>query len=226
MIKEDLYKTKFEKLSPWILMIFQTVKKDLRADHLVKSPAFAQKHFPKRAIDKLTIEEFAAAYLKEIDEGDEELGEKIVTKWVLKNAEIYQFFVTELSKINPKYDEIESIPDETSRFLLNTSVQQYSATIVYIFCILNAVVFSEQQLTKLREMALAETAAEKIEEDKRTFESVESVKEHYEKEMRKLIDKFEKRLLGVERKYVQDVEGLKKQISQLHKRIAEKMLGV
>ncbi len=219
MIKEDSYRIKFDKLQPWINDIFQAVKKDLRNDHLLKTPSFVQKYFPKRALDKLTNEEFAAAYLKEIAEGDEELGEKVVARWVMKNAELYQFFATELSKVNPKFDEIESLPPEVSSFLLNTSVGQYGAAPTYIFCVLNAVVLTEEQLNRLREMAVAESAQSKTQEEKRSFDSIESVREHYEKEIRKLTEKYEKRMQGVERKYVQDVEGLKKQISQLHKKL-------
>lgn len=226
MIIEDPYKIKFAKLSPWVNSIFQSVKKDLRNDHLLKTPSFAQKHFPKRALDKLTIEEFAAAYLSEIAEGDEELGEKVVARWIMKNAELYQFFVVELSKINPKYDEITAISDEISKLLLNSAIQQFGASATYTFCILNAVVFTEVQLSKLRELALAEKAEESVIEERKAFQSVEMVKEYYEKEMHKLLEKYEKRLQGVERKYIQDVEGLKKQISQLHKKIAEKPLGI
>jgi DNA repair ATPase RecN len=219
MIKEDSYKIKFEKLDPWKCDIFQAVKKDLRNEHLLKSPAFIQKYFPKRSLDKLTIEEFSGAYLNAVAEGDEELGERIVTRWVLKNAELYQFFVTELSKINPKYDEIESLSPEVSSFLLNTSVGQFGASVTYIFCVLNAVAFTEEQLVKLREMAIVEKTQMKPQEEKRSFESVETVREHYEREMRKLTEKYEKRMQGMERKYVQDVEGLKKQIAQLHKKL-------
>ena len=96
----------------------------------------------------------------------------------------------------------------------------------YIFSIFNAVVFTEEQLSKLREIALAEKANEAPKEEKRAFESIEAVKEHYEKEMRKLLEKYENRMQGVERKYVQDVEGLKKQIGQLHKKLGEKTVGV
>jgi hypothetical protein len=222
MLKEDIYKIKFDKLQPWVNDIFHAVKKDLRNDHLLKTPSFVQKHFPKRALDKLTTEEFAAAYLKEIAEGDEELGEKVVARWVMKNAELYQFFATELGKVNPKFDEIESLSPEFSAHLLNTSVTQYGAIATYIFCVMNAVVLTEQQLAKLRELAIAEgTAVHKLPE-KGSFESMEALREHYEKEMRKLTEKYEKRLQGVERKYVQDVDGLKKQISGLHKKLGEK----
>ncbi len=210
MIKEDLYKIKFGKLEPWISEIFQAIRKDLRNEHLHKSPAFVQKHFPKRPLDKLTIAELSAAYLKEIAEGDEDLGEKITARWVLKNAELYQFFVDALSKVNPKYDEIETLPPDLSAFLLKSAVTQFGARTVYIFSILNAVVFTEEQLAKLREAALSEI----VPQEKRELTATD-----YEKQMRKLVEKYEKRMQGIERKYFQDVEGLKKQIAQLHKKL-------
>ncbi len=221
MIKEDPYHIKLDKLSPWIIDIFQMIKKELRNDHLFKSPAFVQKHFPKRSLDKLTIDELANAYTKEFAEGNEELGEKITTRWVLKNAELYQFFVAELSKINPKYDEIDCFSAEIGSLLLHASISRFGATATYIFAVLNAVVFTDEQFLKLREMALLEKSQVKPLEEKRTFESMDAVKEHYEKEIRKLTEKYEKRMQGVERKYIQDVEGLKKQIAQLHKKIRE-----
>lgn len=221
MIKEDPYRIKFEKLQPWIVDIFQVLKKDLRNDHLLKTPSFAQKHFPKRGLDKLSNEEFAAAYVKEISEGDEELGEKVVARWVMKNAELYHFFATELSKINPKFDEIESLTPEISSFLLNTSVSQFGACATYIFCVMNAVVLADEPLQKLRESAIAEKVHTAPEEEKQSFETIEVVREHYTKEIRKLTEKFEKRMQGIERKYVQDVDGFKKQISQLHKKLGE-----
>ena len=226
MIKEDPYRIKFEKLQPWSVDIFQVLKKDLRNDHLLKNPSFAQKHFPKRGLDKLTNEEFAGAYAGEIAEGDEDLAEKVVARWVMKNAELYHFFAAELTKINPKFDEIESLSPEISSFLLNTSVSQFGAPATYIFCIMNAVVLAEESLLKLREVAIAEKTQAAPSEEKQSFESVEAVREHYTKEMRKLTEKLEKRLQGMERKYVQDVDGLKKQIAGLHKKLGERAVAV
>lgn len=219
MIKEDSCKIKFERLVPWTTEIFQLIKKDLKNEHLLKTPAFVQKHFPKRALDRLTTEEMAAAYLKEMSEGDEELGEKVITRWVMKNAELYQFFVTELSKINPKFDEIESFAPEMGSCLFRTSVAQFGAIPTYIFCVMNAVVFAQEQMQTLRELALAAAAQPQSQVEKNVFESVDAVKQHYEKELRKLMEKYEKRLQGLERKYFQDMEGFKKQIAHLHRKM-------
>jgi hypothetical protein len=225
MLREDSYTIKFQKLQPWMEEIFRPLKKDLRNDHLLKASGFVQKHFPKRPLDKLTTQEFASAYMQEIVGGDEELGEKVVTRWMMKHGELYQFFAEELSKINPQFDAIESLAEEVSARLLNTSVAQFGSVATYIFCVMNAVVLSEEQFLKLREMALADAQAESVQEA-RPAETVESVHEHYTKEIRKLTEKYEKRMQGIERKYVQDVEGLKKQISQLHKKMGERTLAV
>lgn len=222
MIIEDPYKTKFDTLQPWIHDIFQIVRKDLKNEHLLKTPSFMQKHFPKRAVDKLTLDELVGAYVKDISEGDEELGEKVVSRWVLKNGEIFQFFAAELSKINPKYDEIESLSNEISSRLLSAAIAQFGVTATYLFCVLNSVVVSSEQLLRLREMAIAEKVELKSVGEKSAFLSMDALKEHYEKEMRKLTEKLEKRVQGIERKYVQDVEGLRRQIAQLHKKLGEK----
>jgi hypothetical protein len=207
------YPAKFEILGPWIHDIFQLIKKELMRD------AFVQKHLPKRVLDKLPLEEFSAMYLKEIAEGNEELGDKVLARWVLKHAELYHFFIEELSKVNPKYDEIVDLPSDVSSYILNTSVSRYGAVATYIFSILNAVVFTEDQLQHLREIALLEKSqAKPPAEEKSAFASIEEVHERYEAKMRKLVEKYEKRVLGIERKYVQDVEGLKKQIAELHRK--------
>ncbi len=226
MIQEDSYKIKFEKLEPWTAEIFQVAKKDLRNEHLLKTPSFAQKHFPRQALDKLTSEEFGAAYYKEITEGNEELGEKVVAHWVMKHAELYEFFAAELSKINPQFDQIVSLPADVSSFLLNTSVGKFGALATYLFCVMNAGVLPDEQLIKLREMALSEKSSAQLKEEKPVLDSLDQMKEHYERQMRKLTEKYEKRMQGLERKYIQDTEGLKRQISMLHKKMGDACASV
>ncbi len=217
MLKEDSYRLKFEKLTPWIDEIFQVIRKDLKNEHLLKTPSFVKKHFPNRAVDKIATHELASAYIKEITEGDEELGENIVTRWVMKNAEVYQFFASELSKINPKFDEIEFLSPEVSRVLVDTAVKQFGPVRTYLLCVMNGVVLSEDHFLLLREMALQEKP--QIEETP-SFASTEELRDHYDKQMRKTVEKYESRMQGLERKYKQDVDGLKKQIAQLHKKMS------
>src|SRR5690242_12352675 len=101
MIQEDPYQLKFAKLLPWAAEIFQAIKREIKGDYVRQHPQFVYKHFQKRALDKLTMEEITAACTQEITDGNEEFAEWVVTRWVMKHAEMYQYFATELSKINP-----------------------------------------------------------------------------------------------------------------------------
>ena len=223
MINEDPFKKKISLLQPWMSLIVQAIKKEIKNEHLRKESGLVQKYFQKKAIEKLNVEELSEAYFKEIAlEGNEEAGEWLTTRWVLKHAELYQFFAGELTKINPKFDEIAQIPSESAQLMLRYSVNQFGATTTYIFSILNSVMFAEEDYLKLREAALKELETKVIDEESALpQETVEEIKSRYEKEIQKLTGKYEKRLQGVERKYFQDVEGLRKQISQLHKKIGE-----
>lgn len=220
MDKDLTYQTKFEKLTPWTSEIFQSIKKDLRTDHLLKTPSFVQKYFSKRALDKLTTEEFAQAYMQEIKEGNEELADKVAACWILKHADLYGFFAQQLSAINPQFDEIQSIPAEVSAFLLTTCMERFDPISAYIFCILNAVVLNPEHLENLKGLALAQKENAN-QENQTEFACVDTLKDHYENALRKLKEKHENKLRGIERKYHQDVDGLKKQIASLHKKLRD-----
>jgi len=223
MIKEDPFKKKIALLQPWMNLIVNTIKKEIKNEHLRKEFWLVQKYFQKKAIEKLNVEELSDAYFKEVAlEGNEEVGEWLTTRWVLKNAELYQFFAGELTKINPKFDEIAEIPSESSHLMLRHSLSQFGAMTTYIFSVLNSVMFAEEDYLKLREAALKELETKAAEEELALpKETLEAVKSRYEKEILKLTEKYEKRLQGMERKYFQDVDGLRKQVSQLHKKIGE-----
>lgn len=219
MIKELPYAKKFELLNDWHNEIFALIKKEIKQDHLRKEIAFAQKHFSKKAIDKIALEEIVAAYVKEIADGNEEVGEWVASRWVIKHGEIYHLFAQRLAEVNPKFDQIEQIPQKLAQELIAQCTAQYGAKATYIFSVLNSVVFSESDYALLRKLAGEEVSAKSapaVEE-----ESVEIVKERYENELRKLKDKYEKKVLGLEQKYVRDTEGLRKQIGQLQKRMGE-----
>jgi len=218
MIKEESYQKKFELLAPWILKIITTIKKELKNDHLRKEYQFVQKHFSKKMIDKLTIEEMSEAYLKELEEGNEQIGEWISSRWMLKNAEVYHYFATALTEINPKFDEIALIPDDLGNRLMRKGIEQFGAVEVYIFSVLNSVSFSEKIYEELRMLALNEKETNQESVDSHAVETTEELKKQHERNVLKIIDKYEKKLLGMQKKYAVDVEGLKKQIAQLQRK--------
>jgi hypothetical protein len=167
----------------------------------------------------LTVEEMKDAYVKEINEGNQEAVEWIASRWVLKHAEIYHFFSEKLAEINPKFDEIKTISDEIGKKIMQLAVAQFGALKCYVFSVLNCVKFSDALYQELRLLA----EKDKKEEVTPTApENAADVKEHLEKEILKITDKYEKRLLGFQKKYNQDVTGLKKQIAALQRKLGEK----
>lgn len=219
MIKEESYQVKFELLHPWANEILNAVKKELKSEHLMKNPQFVHKHFPRKIAQKLTIEEMTGAYIQEIKEGNEEIGELVASRWVLKHAEMYHFFAEELTKINPKFDEIERISDEQSVLLIEMAESRFGASKTYVFSILNSVQFADSPYAALRQRAENAPLEAKIVETPSLDISVEELRKKHAQEILKLTEKYENRLLGVQKKYAQEVEGLKKQIAGLHRKL-------
>lgn len=218
-MEEEAYREKFAKLQPWTNQILNEVKKELKTEHLRSDLSFAKKHFAKKYVDKLTVEEMAPAYLQEINDGNEEVGEWIASRWVMKHADVYHLFSELLSQFNPKFDEIEEIPDQIAKKLLQISVPEHGARNTYIFCILNSVRLPIPQYNDLRILAeKEETRGEEMPQPV-AEESAEEVKLKYEKELQRLNEKHEKKFLGFQKKYAQDVQGLKKQIAALQRKL-------
>lgn len=218
MIKEQACREKFTLLQPWVEQIFTLIKKEIRNDHLRRNPLFANKHFSKKPFDKITNDEIKNVYLNEILEGNEDLADWISSRWMLKNAEVYQFFSVYLSKINPNFEQIAEIPEIEAQSLMRASALQFGHTTTYIFSIINAVSFPESILQSLRSEALKEERLNAVEEK---AETLEELKEKYEKEMAKITDRFEKRFAGMQKKYSDDIEGYKKQIKQLQRKLQD-----
>ena len=219
MLQKEIYQDVFGQLEQWSDEIFSVIKKEIKNDYMRHNPQFFRKYFAKKDPAKLTAQELGAACLQEVKEGNEELGEWLISRWLVKHGDMYQFFATELSKINPQFDEIEVISDEASEALVRVSSEQFGLTTTYVFCVLNQVRLASGSFEKLRKDAETEKNTVKPVEEKAS-EGVEATIKRYEGIVQKLTEKYEKRLQGLEQKYFNDVEGLKKQIAQLHRRLS------
>ncbi len=217
-MQEDTCKLKFEKLQSWGLEIFQAIRKEIKSDHMRNDLQFTRKYFSKKDPAKASVEDLCAACLTEVNEGNEEFGQWLISRWVVKNSDLYQLFAVELSKINPEFDQIEVIPEAVADQLIRQSIAQFGASNVYIFSVLNTVHFSKEIYEKLHVAAENEKKTQAV-SVKTPETSVEEVKKYYEGAIEKLTGKYEKKLQGLEQKYFNDMEGLKKQISNLHKKI-------
>jgi hypothetical protein len=222
MLKDTTFKEKFAMIKEWMPSIVESIKKDLRTEHLKKDWLFTKTYFPHANVNKLSSEELAEGYSRAMNETDksEELGEFICNRWLLKNTEIYSFFEAELLKISPDFTELTEIPKDKSMGIVNNASKQFGAPKTYLFSILNSVVFPKEVYDHLKKLA----QSEKIEEEKSEKialeqQSVDAMRNAYEQNLARLTDKYEKKLSGLQKKYLQDTESLKKQIAQLQRKL-------
>lgn len=225
MLKNITHKEKFALLKKWMPMIVDSVKKDLKNEHLKKDWAFVKQYFPGKNLNKLNAEEIAQAYIHVIEnsENAEELAEFISNRWLLKHTELYYFFEIELSKISADFNELEELEKNQSMEIIEGAVQQFGAPNTYLFSVLNSVVFPKEAYDALG--ARAESSVKQAEIEAQAFaemKSVQDMQRSYEQHIARLTDKYEKKLLGLQKKYSIDVDGLKKQIVALQRKLVTK----
>lgn len=212
-------KNQFQTLQNWTREVLKDIKKDIKSDHLHTDPVFYRTYFGNRPQNRLTAEEIFDAYEKELIKGNDELAEFIVNRWVFKNGDLYNHFVEGLSQINPDFDQITTLTEDESERILKGAAEAFGAIPVYLFSLLNGVVFPEKVLETLRQGAEAEKAAlEKQEEKNEKAESLEKIIAAHQREIARLNDK----ILGVQKKYSNDTAALKKQIKSLQQKIDAK----
>lgn len=208
-------------LREWIPSIIESIKKDLKNDHLKQDRQFAKKYLNGKNPGKMTTEDLVEAYSQALEEGEnaEALAEFISNRWLLKNGELYGYFESKLSEISPNFVELEEIDYAKSKEIVTGSVGQYGPLRTYLFSIINSVVFPEKIYKELG--LLAKQHEEKASEELKMREeqySIESMKQAYEQQISRLTDKYEKKLNGLQKKYTTDVESLKKQLGNLQRK--------
>jgi hypothetical protein len=223
MLKNTTYKEKFLMLQPWIPHIIDSIKKDLKNEHLKKDWQFCKQYLPGKSLNKLSLEDLVEAYSLALQKSEnaEALAEFISNRWLLRNGELYSYFETKLSEINPNFSEIDSIDADKARDIIKGSVELCGPVKTYLFSVINSVVFPEEVYTELNKQA--QNTEEKEEAEGKIISekmSMEAMQRAYEQQIARLIDKYEKKLAGVQKKYIQDTEGLKKQLSQLQRKAA------
>ncbi|MBI5272636.1 MAG: hypothetical protein HY861_01465 [Chlamydiia bacterium] len=210
----------FQTIQSWIPQVLKAIKRDIRTDHLPGSPAFFRTHFGHRPINRLTAEEIFAVYEKDLLAGNEELIEWVVNRWVFKHGDLYTHFAERLEKIASDYGSIKQLTEEQSEQILEGAIQRFSALSVYLFSVLNQVVFPETVFTRLRTMAENEDLQQKTQGVQTAQQqNLEEALAKCQKELVRLNEKYEDKLAGVMKKYAADVEALKKQNRALQQRL-------
>ena len=75
-------------------------------------------------------------------------------------------------------------------------------------------IYDELALKAQHETAKKEAEASSAQE----LLNLENTQRHYEQQIARLTDKYEKKISGLQKKYVQDTDNLKKQLAQLQKK--------
>lgn len=222
MLKDATYQEKCFMLKSWMPQILESIKKDLKNEHLKKDFKFMKKYFSGKNVNRLTHQDMVHAYTLAIeqDENAEQIAEFLTNHWLLKNSDLYNYFETALSKISPEFTEMTEIGNDQSKEILEGSIHHFGAPRTYIFSVMNSVVFPKEIYESLDQ--LAQESQKKIEQEEEASNlqiKQESLVQHYEELMARQKDKYEKKLLGMEKKYFTDIEALRKQIVALQKRL-------
>lgn len=211
---------KFALLQPYLAQILLSVKKDLKNEHLVRDRAFFKLNFGSKPLQRISTEELLAAYEKELLKGNFDLGEYIVSKWVMKNAEIYNYFAEKLTHIDPNFADLKELSKENSLSLAEGAGGLFGYLPTYLFSVLNCVVLHPEVLTLLGKKAEQESKAESEAKQKKEDQmALEQLLQRQEREMARLTEKYEKRLAGIEKKYFTDTELLKDKIRALELKV-------
>ena len=224
MYKNASYKEKFVDLQEWLPFLVESVKKDLRNEHLKKDLSFVKKYLSSKNIHKVTTEELAEAYQKAIqEEQGEELAEFITSRWLLKNSELYEFFENQLTAIDPDFTNLQELSVEQAQTLIHSAIGQFGAPQTYLFSVLNSVVFPKESFQSLKTQARQHHDNQQEENQKKSeLLNASEIHKNLEREIARLTDKYEKKLSGLQKKYITDVQHLKKQVAQLQRKLQEK----
>ena len=222
MYKNATYQEKFTGIRDWMPAIVDVIKRDLKNDHLRNDLYFVKTFFSSKNLNKITNDELAEAYIKALttETKAEEIGDFITSRWLLKNTELYELFERRLSQLSPDFTALEELDLATSQEIAKEAVKDFGATKTYIFSVLNAVVFPEAVFKQLRDQALQELKSDKVHQEITAEKmSIEKMQQVFERDFARLTDKYEKKLAGMQKKYLVDVEGLKKQIAALQRKL-------
>lgn len=224
MHRDTTYKEKFAILKEWMPKILDPVKKDLRNDHLKNDWEFFKRYFGSKNMNKLTIDDFVSAYstaMEEVDAGHaEQIAEFIANRWLMRHTELYDFFEIRLNQITANFQQLEMLSEEDSHKILEPALKQFGPFNVYVFAVLNSVVFPQNIYDDLLKKAGQHLhTMEEQEEIQLNERSIDGLKTAYEQQLARMQDKYEKKLSGLQKKYAHDVEALKKQLSALQRKL-------
>ncbi len=142
-----------EELHPYFKRIIDAVKGDLKKEHLKKHPELLTRYFRGIRADKLGANELAPFYDLLLKSGNENLEEFIIHRWIAHHNPIYLFFSDALSQHYSDFAAIKEIEEPIAQKLIADGVERFGAIDLYLFSMMNGVVFREAQFEELRILA-------------------------------------------------------------------------
>lgn len=222
MLNEATYKDKYLLLKDWMPAILDTVKKDIKNEHLRQDVLFVKKYLNNKSLNKVTHEEFVAGYNQAIAEEEkaEDIAEFIFNRWLVKHSDVYSFFEQELTRIHPNFTDIKELQPGPAFEIMEDAVSHFGAVSTYLFSVINSVVFPATVLEQLKHRAKDEAfKAETHQQEQSEQLSRAGLIQKHEEQIGRLTDKYEKKLSGLEKKYFTDTVLLKKQIASLQRKL-------
>src|SRR3990167_2281186 len=181
---------KFNTLRPWLEEILLVIKKDIKTDYLPAMQAMYKSYFGSRPVNRLQNEEIYAALIQELENGNEDLAEWIVNRWVFKHGELYQFFASSLEKIQPDFSSLDQLTIDQSQMILSRAKDLFPIKEVYFFSVLNGVVFPQEIFEQLKNEVQTASERKKVEAEVDLKErEVSKIVENHQREIDRITSK-------------------------------------
>src|SRR3990167_8037866 len=172
MIVESKIKDKFTVIYPFRKEFFKGIKKEISQSSSVKGTGLGRRMYAlhKNSDGGVFVE---ALFTEVLEKGDEELGDFLLSTWVMKQADLFQYFHQKLSSLNADYEQLIGIPQDLEQEMKKEILAEFTALEAYLFSILNSVVFSKEVLQEFLDLAHIECKGQEvhsvsIEEDRKS----------------------------------------------------------
>lgn len=210
-IKDATYVQKFQLLVSHQKEMLDTIKKDLKQEHLAQDRVVHKKYFGNRPLHRITLDELAAVYIPLLAES-EQCGEFVASRWVFKHMEIYEFFSRKLEQLNADFEQLTELDPQFSHQITEEATAAFGPKATLIFCVLNSVIIRSADFQTLKSRA-----------EKEEVSSEAIARPTGDGETRRVEQRYQRKLEGLERKYKSEVKALKSQIAHLSRRLAGEM---
>lgn len=213
-IKDVPFTEKMRWLAPYHRELLDSVKKELKQEHLATDRAAHKKLFGNKPVHRISLDELVGAYSPMLTHF-EELGEFIASRWIFKHAEIYEYFSEQLESSVGEFEHLHQLDAALARELVDGALALFSAREVFCFCVLNSVVLPPEEFLLLEQRAKEGGAPQPVSSN----EEPETQKLWRSEEVERLEQRYLKRIAGLERKFHSEVAQLKRQIAALSRKV-------